>query len=105
MTKLEQIARAICSVQTVGNDPDEMMLKHAHPGPIYRPRWTFFLNEARATVEAMREPTHWMVDAGWDAAPKQNRIGQSGVRAIYSYMLQAILDEHGEATREKAEAS
>lgn len=48
MTKLEEVARAICTSQT---QTDKM--------------WQAFLPEATAAIEAMRVPTEAMLEAAW----------------------------------------
>jgi len=73
MTDLERIARAICTAQ--GYDPNMVLaINETEPGQpfgapvgdIARPMWKQprFVKAARAAVEAMREPSERMIEAG-----------------------------------------
>jgi hypothetical protein len=73
MTKLEQVARAICP----GIDP---------PTP-------YSLNMARAAVEALRKPSEGMVKC---ALGYHGQRGWVEISSIYSHMLEAILSEKPE---------
>jgi hypothetical protein len=55
---VERVARAIAGHN--GYDPDDMSGAHNIGGPM----WMAFVQEARAAIEAMREPTMDMVVAG-----------------------------------------
>ena len=76
MTKLEEVALAIGRVL---EDAHEMACKEA----------------ARAAIEAMREPTEAMMDAGWNAQPEDDIDGplSVSVRAPYRAMIDAALGE------------
>lgn len=83
---VERVARALCSF--LGLDPDEII-----PGGV--PCWTWHTEQARAAIEAMREPTAAMVEDG----DCHNRAEGStiecfeNVRTIYRAMIDAALKE------------
>ena len=78
MTKLEQVARAICP----GIDP---------PTP-------YSLNMARAAVEALRKPSEGMVKC---APGYHGQRSWVEISSIYSHMIDAILSEKPEQRDEK----
>jgi len=98
MTKLEQIARAICASQTVNNNPEE--IRHTLVrGELHDvPQWRFHIKEARAAVEAMAMTG--LDEKNSKAAIKEFSKTQPTFKAniamIYKAVLQAILDEHDE---------
>lgn len=59
--------------------------------------WLYFpkeqaFKEARAAIEAMREPTKKMVDAGQDADNGENRnLGERGAKEAWQLMIDAAL--------------
>lgn len=67
MTKLEEVARAICEADN-----------HAWPEDDYNGRFQrrAFLKQARAAIAAMREPTEAMTYAGDDAADQPFRLAK-----------------------------
>jgi hypothetical protein len=54
---LERVSRALC--QNAGHDPGGKQRLNSGE----EENWTFFVDAARAAIEAMREPTHTMVEA------------------------------------------
>lgn len=84
MTMLEKIARAICKAR--GNDPD------AGANIFYKStqlpaQWQTFEKEARAALEAMRDPTPEMVLIFPHAE------GRVTYKEVYSAMIDAVLKE------------
>ena len=60
---IERVARALCKARL--RDPDEELTILTGPkGGSSQPRWMFHVSEARAAIEAMREPTSPMVEIG-----------------------------------------
>lgn len=51
------------------------------------------LEFARAAIEAMREPTPQMEDAGMDANPRGRTISDADLLAIYRAMIDNALSE------------
>lgn len=66
MDKVEQVARAICKLnfdEYVSNDPDFIIQGRARTDRKPIATWRLFENQARAAIEAMREPTEEMRSA------------------------------------------
>lgn len=59
MTKIEEVANAIYSKRNGAGARPWYRLEKAHKAP--------YLDDARAAIEAMREPTEEMDQAGYDA--------------------------------------
>lgn len=62
---VERVARSICAAG--GSDPDASAGWLLQPG---RKLWENHVTEARAAIEAMREPTPGMIEAAYDL-PRQ----------------------------------
>lgn len=77
-SKLEEVARALR--EAVRNTPDGKSISFEE--------MSFIL--ARAAIEAMREPTQAMIDAGYYPAV-QNR----GAKSVWPVMIDAALSEEG----------
>lgn len=73
MTKIEEVARAIC----MADDSHDVSL------------WREFLPEARAAIEAMREPSEAMADDGGVAS----LIVDATAVTVWHAMVQAALNE------------
>jgi hypothetical protein len=73
MTKLEQVARAIAKSEGLNEDWTKQYLRHA-----------------RAAVEALREPSEAMLDAG------NRQLDCANERQCWQAMLDAILSEKPE---------
>lgn len=99
---IERVARAICKetniamegvTETVFDCPDAVYMRwvrgEGHHDPI--PRWTLYIPQARAAIEAMREPTNKMYDAAHDgAAPGDpNTFGEMWSNAIDAALKEA----------------
>ena len=82
MTMLERVARAMSAVSEA-RAPG--MLPYDDSPQYIRDQW---MELARAAVEAMREPTEAVEDAGWSEA-----LDDSHPVVIYQAMLDAILNE------------
>lgn len=76
MTKLEEVARALCA--TYGDDPDRLapalVVTKVYGGyqgsfsGTEEPRWKAYVHQARAAIEALRTPSEGMLSAiqpGW----------------------------------------
>lgn len=74
MTMIERVARAICKSQTQTDRT-----------------WEAFLPEATAAIEAMREPTDAMVDAGSSHFHEENSTGAAAY--CFGDMIDAALNE------------
>ncbi len=93
MTKLEEVARAICVA--AGFDPEDD--PNATGGPLFTDvafpehwrKWHTFLRQARAAIEAVREPSWGMIEAGQDHVTRGD---------IWQSMIDAILSE-GDAAK------
>lgn len=104
MTKLEEIARAICA--SSGRNPD--MIWDVGPDEIAKPDVDLeplrlkLMQQARAAVEAMREPTSRMqsegscVDYEGDFDEAGHPIGLTAARNVWHAMIDAILNEKPE---------
>jgi hypothetical protein len=98
MDMVERVARALCA--RLGRDPDtlgpsivvtdmgSMGIAATFNGPP-EPAWKSYEAEARAAIEAMREPTEAMVEAGSDA-PIMNYDGNDP-RDVWRLMISAAL--------------
>lgn len=64
--KLEEVARAICKVR--GHNPNMRVEEYGQSSHQYW-EWELFTKEAKAAIEAMREPTDEMKIAGIDVSP------------------------------------
>lgn len=66
---IEKVARALCAADN--DDPDGLASDIVHRPPhgnkfVDVPAWTKRTKEARAAIEAMKEPTPQMTKAGYD---------------------------------------
>jgi hypothetical protein len=62
MDMIERVARAIC--RSRNEDPDGPL---GLRGPVFNgPYWMYYVQDARAAIEAMREPTPSMIDAAYE---------------------------------------
>lgn len=94
---LEKVARAICIA--AGENPDEDWRQapggpfaEVHLKPGQEARWRLYLPQARAAVEALREPSEGMVEAGWGVAPVYDDPATSpGV--YFTAMIDHVLKE------------
>lgn len=81
-TMVEQVARALCRFE--GN-PENTLFEG-------KPMWASYVEEARAAIGAMREPTASMFQAGL-RAPDPNKVGAIPPLNIWLAMIDAALDE------------
>lgn len=94
---ITRVARVLC-VEDGGN-PDERAVKPGH-GPVDYFLWQQYEGPARAAIEAMKEPTEGMIEAGslhegwtepFDDDEKLERM-EDGKRN-HQYMMKAALEE------------
>lgn len=79
---LERAARALC---TLAGNPENATMNG-------KPLWMDYLPEARAVIEAIREPSNRMIALGDEVM--QGRYGCSfEVRPIYTEMIDSLLAE------------
>ena len=92
MTKIEEVARALCRVWLfkAGRDIlregaaiDPVAMAGATYSGVDK-HWRNFIEDAQAAIEAMREPTESMISAYWKA--------QGGDRAPCEETLDALID-------------
>lgn len=83
MSKIEEVARAICENVTAAS-PDDIIPEHPHGS---RKRWQAYEYAARAAIEAMRNPTEKMSDEG-----AANNFGKPSY-AAWQAMIDAALNE------------
>lgn len=92
MTMIEKVARAIS-----GRDPDELveisMLEKTTHIPVYKmvPKWTLRIEQARAAIEAMREPTEAMTMV--NGPGNQHNYADAEAAATWRKMIDAALKE------------
>ena len=79
---IERMCRAMCRDQYPGCDEDEWLVTAKCP------RWGLFVSQAKAALEAMREPTEAMHDAG-----QAVNIGPYSITSIWEEMIDAALEE------------
>jgi hypothetical protein len=100
MTGIERASRALCAVD--GLDPDEdwttddqTQIQIAIPKG-ERQRWRLYARKARVAIEAIREPTEAMVDAGGQIEVPAGDYNYSigGIaREVWSTMIDSALNE------------
>ena len=80
MSMVEKVARAILNA-------------HAGDIPVHDAdlQWSWWIEEARAAIEAMREPTPEMIDAG----RFRYTLADETVEKSWGYMIQAALEGEG----------
>lgn len=91
---LERVARAICKQQNL--DPDKL-IDLPHPSGVGIKRvhtWRMGIPVARAAIEAMREPTVGMADAGHQGEVDLSDDDPTPIR-VWRAMLAAALEEGG----------
>lgn len=106
MGMVERVARAVCAAHD-GNDPDQPTT--GLPDVPDVPLWHDYRNFAIAALEAMREPTEEMIDAGVEAKMKlYERLEAEGKNTriivvanhpagtIYEAMIDKAIQESGE---------
>lgn len=83
---IERVARVLAEKD--GVHPDWSATGMGMPGPEdNEPGWKLYEEEARAAIEAMREPTDAMVVAGRDETDWEPKA-----RAVWSSMIDAALE-------------
>lgn len=80
MSPLERAARALCRVD---GHPENAMMEG-------RPLWQDYLPEARAVVDAIREPSEGMMRAGWTSDLPYTPSVKVGV--VWQAMIDALLE-------------
>ena len=87
---IERVAKVLC--QRAGNDVSIVFAKGAKKyGPIATGLRDKYLNDARAAIEAMRDPTEEMVERGL-SKPNDFQHGHITVTEIYEAMIDAALN-------------
>jgi hypothetical protein len=81
MTKIEEIARAIANAG--GEYPDRIVGG--------KPLWVFHVSQARAAMEALREPSDKMKEAGGKMHTFGQQIYEHTAAACFNAMLDAAL--------------
>lgn len=90
---IERVARALCVAN--GEDPDK-------PSGAFGVWWKSYRDEARAAIEAMREPTESMVSKGTRAVtlaknaahgPEPSAVLKGGTVLAWQIMIDAALSE------------
>lgn len=69
MNKIDAVARAICYSIELGCDGECARDAICRGGPA-----PLIVEAAKAAIEALREPTEAMIDAGWQHAYERNAI-------------------------------
>ncbi len=82
MDMVEKVARAI--VVSSGLDPD---MTYGHEGP----EWKLYAHNARAAIEAMRDPTSWMLNEAVQIYEDQR--GNVAGFEYWERMINAALEE------------
>ena len=77
---IERVARALCWAQKL--DPDALCYNDRAGEGGRQMRWTWWVKEARAAIEAMREPTGYMAEIG-TLGPGCDRV-EAGVKIVAS---------------------
>lgn len=103
---VERVARAICRAR--GLNPDEVTMGSGGYGvnpqgrvtitnEIYQRRWHLSTGEARAAIQAMREPTSWMAERASEDALGVNvyehtrEADEARPREVWRVMIDAAL--------------
>ncbi len=101
MSMIERVARALCTqaCKHTNSTPDDM-LTYTDQGMEGRsvtfPRWQNHTDDARAAIEAMREPTEEMKNAAADAIDPGDETGYGSgwkAEAAWETMIQVALGE------------
>ena len=85
-TPIERVARAICLSDITDG------IREGYVDDI----WTNYIDNAKAAIAAMMEPSERMLDASWHAAGESKQMRartHAHYKRHYAYMLQAALDE------------
>ena len=83
---IERVAREICV--TSGHVPDALDPRTFGADNSLRPQWMNFVEQARAAIAAMREPTYEMVKSG-----VMRRLGIGSAAELVEAEWQAMIDE------------
>ena len=97
MNMIEKIARAICVL--LRRDPDFQGIQSPWDDKVPMPpnykQWMNYSEEAKAAIEAMREPTKQMIKAGDEEIP-DNMGYKNDAKGVYKAMIDKALDEGSE---------
>ena len=83
---IERVAREICI--TSGHAPDALDPRTFGPDNLLRPQWMNFVEQARAAIAAMREPTYEMVKSG-----VMKRLGVGTAADLVEAEWRAMIDQ------------
>lgn len=89
MTKLEEVARAICIADDVDPDETGMGLGQTMPEGTTYPLWQARMKQARAAVEALKTPNDFMAEQGGQVV----KLAHWTPRMFWEGVIDAILDE------------
>ena len=91
MTMIEKVAKALYEHQaSLSNFSSPSWDEAPTFSPFFREHWTAV---ARAAINAMREPSQEMLDAGWNAAwPEGSKFTRPPLY-VWEDMISAALDE------------
>jgi len=84
---VEKVARAICA--HMGEEPDQKTPYH----PKRKFVWEHYIDTARVAIEALREPTKLMKEAGDDNSGFDGYVNSFDPTIPYQAMIAAALNE------------
>ncbi|HVJ03816.1 MAG TPA: hypothetical protein VM662_16685 [Sphingomonas sp.] len=92
MTPIERAARVLCD--RAGRDPDEVCIGEGKATGQTWFGWEAFVSDARAVVEALREPSHEMLGDVHDTLLYHVRGEEMDTaRTVWDRMIDALLDD------------
>lgn len=80
MTVIERVAMALC---------DDTLSRWRSPIALQAEPWREFIPAARAVLQAIREPSERMVEAGWKVVEEWREVDD---RLFVTEVLQAMID-------------
>jgi hypothetical protein len=96
-TMVERVARAICSKTNIAmegvteihlDNPDYVIPAHKRTDGVAIPRWKLYVEQARAAIEAIRQPTKAMIEAGAKGSGEDSEMTALGA---WEEMIDAAL--------------
>ena len=98
MTKIEEVARAICIADGVDPDAVGYGLGAQMPKDVEYPLWKARVAQARAAIRAMREPNEAMIESSYKAGEMKSCNSPEEAKALFRSVLwpaavDAILEE------------
>jgi hypothetical protein len=89
MSMVEKVARAICERHY--SKRFNKTIDHIHVQMNVKANWTDFVQDARAAIEAMREPSPAMMEAFWEAGSESWGGTNPVLRNAVHEMMKAAL--------------